>query len=44
MDCKIKGKNFLYTPNDNWSLLIRAYKPNVEKFKVYSVPEIKEVI
>lgn len=44
MDCKIKGKNFLHTPNDNWSLLIRAYKPNVEKFKVYSVPEIKEVI
>lgn len=43
MDCKVKGKNFLYTPEDNWSFLMRAYKPNVEKFKVYSMPEIKDV-
>jgi len=41
MNCKVDGKNFLYTPKDNWSFLMRAYKPNVEKFKVYSVPEIK---
>lgn len=43
MDCKIKGKNFLYTPEDNWSFLMRAYKPDVEKFKVYLMPEIKVV-
>jgi hypothetical protein len=29
MNCKVKGKNFLYTPDDNWSFLMRAYKPNV---------------
>jgi len=43
MDCKVKGKNFLYTPEDSWSFLMRAYKPDVEKFKVYSMPEIKVV-
>lgn len=43
MDCKVEGKNFLYTPEDNWSFLMRAYKPDVEKFKNYSMPEIKEV-
>ncbi len=43
MDCRVKGQNFLYTPDDNWSFLMRAYKPDVEKFKTYSMPEIKEI-
>lgn len=43
MDCKVKGKNFLYTPENNWSFLMRAYTPHVEKFKAYSMPEIKAV-
>jgi len=43
MDCRVKGENFLYTPEDNWSILVRAYKPDVEKFKVYSMPGIKAV-
>ena len=43
MDCKVEGKNFLYTPQDNWTFLMRAYKPDIEKFKQYSMPEIKEV-
>jgi hypothetical protein len=43
MNCKVKGKNFLYTPEDNWSFLMRAYRPDVEKFKNYSMPEIIEV-
>jgi hypothetical protein len=41
MDCKVEGKNFLYTPEDNWSFLMRAYKPDVEAFKKYKLPEIQ---
>jgi len=43
MDCKVKGKNFLYTPQDNWSFLMRAYKPDVSKFSNYELPEIQAI-
>lgn len=40
-ECKDKAPNFLYTPEDGWSFLLRAYKPDVEAFRHYSVPEIE---
>lgn len=40
-DCRIEGQNYLYTPVDNWSFLMRAYRPNVEAFKAYDLPEIE---
>lgn len=43
MDCKVEGQNFLYTPKNNWSLLLRAYKPDVEKFKAYKLPGLKKI-
>jgi hypothetical protein len=42
-DCRVDGKNFLYTPEDNWSFLMRAYRPRVEEFKTYEMPEIMPV-
>ncbi|PHX05300.1 DUF1254 domain-containing protein [Vibrio splendidus] len=41
--CKQEGKNFVYTPKDNWSFLMRAYRPNVDAFNAYVMPEIKRV-
>lgn len=35
--------NFAYTPEDNWSLLMRVYQPNVESMKQYTLPEIKAI-
>jgi hypothetical protein len=47
MDCKEiadeRGVNFLYTPEDNWSFLMRNYAPEVEAMKRYEMPEIKPV-
>ena len=43
MNCKDLAPNFLYTPKDNWAFLMRAYKPDVAKFKEYTLPEIKKV-
>jgi hypothetical protein len=43
MNCKVKGQNFLYTPKDNWAFLMRAYKPDIEKFKAYKMPELQEI-
>ncbi|MFZ3406358.1 DUF1214 domain-containing protein [Vibrio chagasii] len=41
--CKQEGKNFIYTPNDNWAFLMRAYRPDVDAFNDYVLPEIKPV-
>lgn len=38
--CRDKAPNFAYTPHDGWSLLLRAYRPDVEAFKAYQMPEI----
>ena len=42
-DCRVEGQNYLYTPADNWSFLMRAYRPDVKAFKTYEVPEIMPV-
>jgi len=41
-DCRVEGQNYLYTPEDNWSFLMRAYRPDVKAFKAYELPEIEE--
>ena len=38
-----RGVNFLYTPKDGWSLLMRAYRPDVKKMYNYKMPELKEI-
>ncbi|MBE9476039.1 MAG: DUF1214 domain-containing protein, partial [Proteobacteria bacterium] len=43
-DCRAEGQNYIYTPEDNWSFLIRAYGPDVEAFKAYEVPELKATL
>jgi hypothetical protein len=40
-DCRDLAPNFLYTPEDGWSFLMRAYRPDVEAFRAYQLPEIK---
>ena len=42
-ECRGDAPNFLYTPDDGWSFLLRAYKPNVEAFRSYQLPAIEEV-
>ena len=42
-ECEGKAPNFLYTPTDGWSFLMRAYRPDVEKFRGYELPEIVPV-
>lgn len=42
-ECAKNAPNFIYTPEDDWSFLMRAYKPDVEAFKTYKMPEIKAV-
>ena len=39
-ECRGKAPNFAYTPKDGWSLLLRAYRPDVEAFRAYEMPEI----
>jgi hypothetical protein len=41
-ECQVDGQNYLYTPDDNWSFLMRAYRPDVEAFRAYVLPEIEE--
>ena len=45
MDCKKiadkRGVNFGYTPEDGWSGLLRAYRPDVKKMYNYKMPELK---
>lgn len=38
--CRALAPNFLATPQDGWSILIRAYRPDVAAFKAYAMPEI----
>ena len=40
-DCRDLARNFLYTPEDGWSFLMRAYRPDVEAFRAYKLPAIK---
>jgi len=38
--CRRLAPNYIYTPDDGWSLLLRAYRPDVEAFKSYEVPDL----
>jgi len=40
-ECASLAPNFAYTPEDGWSLLLRAYRPEVEAFRSYKMPEIR---
>jgi len=35
--------NFMATPEDGWSILLRAYKPDVAAFKAYVMPQFERV-
>ena len=39
-DCRGLAPNFAFTPEDGWNLLLRAYRPDVEEFRAYRVPDI----
>lgn len=41
--CRALAPNFLATPEDGWSILIRAYRADVPAFKAYRVPTIERV-
>ncbi len=41
--CRDLAPNYLNTPEDGWNFLLRAYRPDVEAFKMYQMPEIKLV-
>ncbi len=40
--CHGLAPNFAYTPVDGWSFLMRAYRPDVEAFKIYKMPALKK--
>lgn len=42
-NCRSLAPNFIYTPKDGWSMLLRAYRPDVDAFKAYQMPEITAV-
>lgn len=39
-DCRALAPNYAYTPKDGWSFLMRAYRPDVEEFSAYQMPDI----
>ena len=41
--CRRLAPNYVYTPKDGWSLLLRNYRPDVELFRHYQMPELIEV-
>jgi hypothetical protein len=42
-ECRGLAPNYGNTPEDGWSFLLRAYRPDVEEFKQYQMPEILPV-
>ena len=42
-ECREKAPNYAYKPEDNWSLLLRAYRPDFEAFKTYEKPALVKV-
>lgn len=42
-DCRSLAPNYANTPEDGWSLLLRAYRPDVASFKAYQMPDILPV-
>ncbi|MGI9262200.1 MAG: DUF1214 domain-containing protein, partial [Woeseiaceae bacterium] len=41
--CRGKAPNFAYTPEDGWSLMLRAYRPRVEEFMAYEMPVLTRI-
>ncbi len=41
--CRSLAPNFVATPEDGWSFLLRAYRPDVEAFEAYKMPEVAGV-
>jgi hypothetical protein len=41
--CRSLAPNFLATPEDGWSILLRAYRPEVAAFKTYRMPTIEKI-
>lgn len=41
--CRKLAPNFAAAPEDGWSFLMRAYRPDVDAFKAYRMPELKRV-
>jgi hypothetical protein len=41
--CRGKAPNWIYTPEDGWNLLLRAYRPRVEEFKTYKMPALRRI-
>lgn len=42
-NCRELAPNYAATPEDGWSFLLRAYEPDVDAFKSYSMPQIVSV-
>lgn len=38
-----EGANYLYTPQDGWNGILRAYRPDVDRMRDYRVPELEPV-
>ncbi|MFZ1489123.1 MAG: hypothetical protein WAS51_04225 [Ilumatobacteraceae bacterium] len=38
-----EGANYLYTPQDGWNGLLRAYRPDVDQMRRYRMPELELV-
>jgi hypothetical protein len=41
--CRGLAPNFVATPEDGWSILLRAYQPDVDAFTAYRMPEFIRV-
>jgi hypothetical protein len=41
--CRSLAPNYASTPEDGWSFLLRAYRPDVEAFNTYEMPEVLPV-
>lgn len=41
--CHKLAPNFVATPEDGWSILLRAYRADVDAFTSYTMPEFKQV-
>ena len=39
-NCRDLAPNYAYTPLDGWNFLMRAYRPDVEAFRAYEMPEL----
>ena len=40
-ECRGLAANYIYTPEDGWSFLMRAYRPDVEAFGSYVLPKLE---